>query len=118
MGTASDLPDNTPGVMSPQQPLGNHVILDHENGEFSFLAHLKQGSVQVKLGDRIEAGTLLGTCGNSGNSSEPHLHFHLQTTAILFRGDGLPAFFCDYYVRGKVFERGEPIAGDIIRHAG
>jgi hypothetical protein len=117
VGAASDLPDNTPGIMNPRQPLGNHVILDHENGEFSFLAHLKQGSLRVKVQDRVDAGTLIGACGNSGNSSEPHLHFHLQTTAILFRGEGLPAFFHDYHVRDKFVARGEPIAGNTVRHA-
>jgi len=117
VGVAGDLPDNTPGIMSPQQPLGNHVILDHGNGEFSFLAHLKQGSVRVSLGERVDRGTLLGACGNSGNSSEPHLHLHLQTSAILFRGEGLPAFFCDYSVGAKHVARGEPIAGQTIRPA-
>jgi hypothetical protein len=118
VGVARDLAENSPGIMSPQQPLGNHVILDHENGEFSFLAHLKKDSVRVSLGERIEPGTLLGACGNSGNSSEPHLHFHLQTTAILFHGQGLPASFCDYIANGKTIARGEPVARQRIRHAG
>lgn len=117
VGAARDFADNPPGIMSPQHPLGNHAILDHGNGEFSFLAHLKQASVRVELGNRIEAGTVVGLCGNSGNSSEPHLHFHLQTNAILFHGEGLPAFFCDYIVNGKSVVRGEPIAGQTIRQA-
>jgi hypothetical protein len=116
VGVAHNLPDNTPGRMSPEQPLGNHVILDHGNGEFSFLAHLRQSSVRVNLGDRVATGVLLGMCGNSGNSSEPHLHFHLQTSAILFHGDGLPAFFCHYIVNKTHVARGEPIAGQTIRH--
>jgi hypothetical protein len=113
-----ELPDNLPGAMNPRQPLGNHAILDHGNGEFSFIAHLQQGSVRVQPGSSVEAGTLIGACGNSGNSSEPHLHFHLQTTAVVFRGEGLPAFFCNYIVNGKRVTRGEPIAGQSIRHAG
>jgi hypothetical protein len=113
----NEVPDNLPGAMNPQQALGNHVILDHGNGECSFIAHLQQGSVRAQPGSRVEAGTLMGACGNSGNSSEPHLHFHLQTIAVLFRGEGLPAFFCHYMVSGKSVTRGEPIAGQTIRHA-
>jgi hypothetical protein len=116
VGVAGDLKENLPGIMSPQQPLGNHVILDHENGEFSFLAHLKKDSVRVTLGQQVAAGTLLGACGNSGNSSEPHLHFHLQTTSILFHGEGLPAFFRGYSAGGKIIARGEPMARQRIRH--
>jgi len=116
VSAAAEFPDNLPGVMSPLQPMGNHVILDHGNGEFSFLVHLRQGSVQVKLGSPVAPGDRVGECGNSGNSSEPHLHYHLQTTAILFHGEGLPAFFCDYAADGKTISRGEPIAGETIRH--
>lgn len=111
-----ELPDNSPGTMNAQQPLGNHVILDHGNGEFSFIAHLQHKSVRVQPGAQVETGTLLGACGNSGHSSEPHLHFHLQTTPVLFRGEGLPAFFCNYTVNGKSVTRGEPNAGQAIRH--
>lgn len=83
--------DNLPGVMNARQPMGNYVILDHGNGEFSFLAHFRQGTVQVKQGDRVTAGDLLGQCGNSGNSSEPHLHYRLQNTPEPFKGEGLRA---------------------------
>ncbi|TGU70988.1 M23 family metallopeptidase, partial [Mesorhizobium sp. M00.F.Ca.ET.186.01.1.1] len=68
----SDIPDNVPvGTMNDKQPAGNVVVIDHGNGEFSYLAHLKQGSAKVKVGDRVKKGDLLGLCGNSGNSSEP-----------------------------------------------
>ncbi|GAA0357724.1 M23 family metallopeptidase [Bacillus horti] len=74
--------DNTPQVeTNAEQPLGNHVILDHGNGEFSVLAHFKEGSVTVAEGDTVEQGDLLGLCGNSGNSSEPHIHFHVMDDA-------------------------------------
>ena len=45
---------------------------------FLFFAHFKQNSIRVKQGQIIKQGELLGLCGNSGNSSEPHLHFHIQ----------------------------------------
>jgi murein DD-endopeptidase MepM/ murein hydrolase activator NlpD len=107
--------DNVPGVMNPRQAMGNHVVVDHGNGEFSFLAHFRRGSVRVKAGDRVNAGDVLGLCGNSGNSSEPHLHYHLQDTPEPFMGSGLPAQFVDYIADGQAVERGEPTRGQRIR---
>jgi hypothetical protein len=107
--------DNVPGAMDPREPMGNHVVLDHGNGEFSFLAHFRRGSVKVKAGDRVSAGDVLGLCGNSGNSSEPHLHYHLQDTPEPFMGSGLPAQFVDYIADGQPVERGEPTRGQRIR---
>lgn len=107
--------DNRPGQMNPRQPPGNHVVIDHGNGEFSFLAHFKKASLTVKPGDTVKAGDRLGLCGNSGNSSEPHLHYHLQTTAKFGEGEGLPAQFLDYLAGGKKVERGEPVQGQTVR---
>jgi hypothetical protein len=108
------LPDNAPGKMDGSQPLGNYVILDHGDCEFSFLAHFQQGSVAVQPGQIVLPGTLLGRCGNSGNSSEPHLHFHLQDSPVLFRGHGLPAFFHHYKTNGTHVDKGEPIGGEFV----
>lgn len=70
--------ENEPvGRMNEKQPLGNYVILDHGNKEFSYLAHFKYQSIVVKEGDKVKQGDLLGLVGNSGNSSEPHIHFHV-----------------------------------------
>ena len=86
----SNLPDMTPGKMDPAHAMGNHVIIDHGNGEFSFLCHLRNGSVKVKPGDKVSSGQEIARCGNSGNTSEPHLHYHLQATGTFGDGDGLP----------------------------
>jgi murein DD-endopeptidase MepM/ murein hydrolase activator NlpD len=109
--------DSAPGTMNREQPAGNHVILDHGNGEFSLLAHLKNGSLKVKKGDAVKAGDPLGLCGNSGNTSEPHLHYHLQNGAELFKADGLPAQFLHYSADGQPVERGEPKKGQAVRNA-
>ncbi|MFC9854319.1 murein hydrolase activator EnvC family protein [Streptomyces prasinus] len=58
--------------------LGNHVILDLGGGTHALYAHLKRGSVTVREGDRVRVGDVIGACGNSGNSTEPHLHFQLM----------------------------------------
>jgi hypothetical protein len=107
--------DNVPGVMNPRQPVGNHVIIDHGNGEFSFLAHLRRGTLAVELGQTVTAATPLGRCGNSGNTSEPHLHYHLQDTAVFGKGVGLPAQFQGYVADGEAVARGEPVKGQTIR---
>lgn len=72
----------------PQSLLGNHVVLKLPQGTFLVLAHLRQGSVAVKAGQTVMEGDLLGACGNSGNSSEPHIHVHHQRQdPALFDGD-------------------------------
>ncbi|MCY0096122.1 M23 family metallopeptidase [Hoeflea ulvae] len=114
VAAANTLPDNDIGQRDAAHPLGNHVILDMGASEFVFLAHLQKGSVEVEPGDEVVAGQTLGACGNSGNSTEPHLHLHVQTTAILGDGEGLPAQFQDYSADGTVFERGEPVRGQRI----
>ena len=74
----NNVEDNEPvGTFNEEQPFGNYVILDHGNEEFSYLVHFKHQSIVVKQGDKIKQGDLLGLVGNSGHSSEPHIHFHV-----------------------------------------
>jgi murein DD-endopeptidase MepM/ murein hydrolase activator NlpD len=72
---------------------GNYVAMDHGNGEFSIYAHLKQGSIRVKRGDRVVAGTTLAKVGSSGNSTEPHLHFQMCDTAEIGACRAIPPAF-------------------------
>lgn len=109
--------DNVPGKMNRDQICGNYVVLDLGNDEFLFLAHLQNGSVKVKPGDRVTQGQPLGLCGNSGNSSEPHLHIHLQTKPSLEEGKGLPLQFQHYEADGKTVDRGEPTKSQAIQDA-
>ncbi len=109
-----DLPDNPIGDTDAENPAGNHIVIDFGNGEFAFLAHMREGSIVVEEGDEVQAGQELGRCGNSGNSSEPHIHFHLQTTPDLRAGEGLPAFFLNYSADGRSVAKGEPAAGETI----
>jgi hypothetical protein len=111
----NDLPDTTPGEMNPKAGLGNCAILNHGRNEFSFLSHFRCGTVVVRSGDEVHCGQMLAQCGNSGNSSEPHLHFHLQDASTLFRRDGLPAVFVEYFADGKPVARGEPAARQTVR---
>ena len=69
---------------------GNQVIIDHGNGEFSFYGHLQPDSVRVQVGDAIERGAQIGAVGSSGNSTEPHLHFHVCNSADPLMCAGIP----------------------------
>ncbi len=109
--------DRPPRTVLKENPFGNHVIMDHGNGEFSFSCHMKQGSVTVKVGDQVKAGQPIGQCGNSGHSSEAHLHFHVQDTATPMKGKGIPVQFQDYRADGKPVPRGEPTQGQFIESA-
>ena len=112
-----DLPDQAIGERDPEHPAGNHVVIDHGEGEYSVLAHLQKGSVTVEKGDRVEPGRVVGRCGNSGNTSEPHLHFHLQTEGSFGQGVGLPAQFRNYRADDEMVDRGEPRQGQVISPA-
>lgn len=59
-------------------PAGNYVRIAHQDGTHSAYLHLKRGSVQVKPGQQVKVGTLLGQSGNTGRSTGPHLHFVVQ----------------------------------------
>jgi len=72
---------------------GNCVIIDHGNAEYSVLAHMQQGSVTVKAGDRVAAGQVIGKLGSSGSSGGPHLHYQFQSGPQLFHDQPLPFRF-------------------------
>lgn len=114
VNVVNDLEDNVPGQFNRDFPAGNNVVIDHENGEFSILAHFKEESIIVSVGDIVVKGQELGKAGNSGNSSEPHLHYHLQTAADQFEGEGLPAQFQNYYANDAFIQRGEPVQNEYV----
>jgi hypothetical protein len=72
--------DNKPGEMNRMFVPGNIVVIKIAEREYAVFAHLKQNSVRVKVGDKVARGATISLCGNSGNSSEPHLHFQMQNT--------------------------------------
>ncbi|MCX8056795.1 MAG: urea transporter [Ignavibacteria bacterium] len=70
--------ENEVGKVNIKQNWGNTVIIDHGQGLFSAVSHLKKNTIRVKEGDEVEKGDVLGNCGNSGRSPEPHIHFQFQ----------------------------------------
>ena len=105
-------PENSdPKFYAPEHPNGgdpgNHVVIDHGNGEFSLLAHFQAKSVLVKVGDRVQQGQPLGKLGSSGDTVTPHLHYQLQSGPDHDWSDGLPCTFrnvgSSLLVRGAYF---------------
>lgn len=85
----NDVEDNAPvGTMNEQQAAGNYMIINHQ-GEYSILAHFKQGSISVQEGQMVKRGQKLGLAGNSGNSSEAHIHFQVSDQPSLGKGKSI-----------------------------
>lgn len=125
------LPDNAKGqrppfsreqfVADPSLMWGNHVEIDHGNGEISMLAHLKHGSVTLKVGDVVKAGQKVGEMGFSGDAFLVHLHYDLKNRPG-FKADGLPSPFDDFERLGGAawvkVGHGQVDSGDIVRRSG
>lgn len=109
--------DNLPrdGV-DGRRPLGNHVVLDFGNGEYGVLGYLRNGSLQVQPGQRVSTGQVLGLCGNSGLSTEPRVHVHLQDGPATTNGaQGMPLLFVDYALDdGTRVPEGLPVRGELL----
>lgn len=110
-------PENVPGT--PRRGYrgpGNVVAIDHGEGESSVLAHLRRGSVRVAVGQKIEAGEIVGECGNNGESTLPHLHYQM----LLGSPPGwrpVPAPFSHFLAEGVRVARGIPTRGQRVLHA-
>ena len=106
-------PDVTPGEQDTSLKLedagGNHVIVDIGNGRYAFYAHLKPESIEVEEGDRVTRGQELAQLGNSGNTTAPHLHFHVMDAPTPFGADrNLPYVFDAFDYQGSVKEDATP----------
>jgi murein DD-endopeptidase MepM/ murein hydrolase activator NlpD len=108
--------DNEPGKTNPMYVPGNTVIIKTANQEYLFFAHFKQHSIVVRQGQKVQQDQLLGLCGNSGNSSEPHLHFHIQNVADINNATGVKCYFENIRVNGAKKSDYSPIKGDKITH--
>ena len=123
-------PDERPGrlSMNTMNPAGNSVVLQLSTRTYLVIAHLKTGSVRVKAGDVVQEGQPIGECGNSGNTSEPHIHIHHQRQdpnnhPVNF-AEGLPLYFRDHNgepmpVGGRENRDGSIVLiGSVVRHVG
>jgi len=119
--TTDNLADNVPGEVDINNNWGNFVLIQLQNGLYVLLAHLKQHSVKVSENDLITPGEVIAACGNSGRSPQPHLHLHVQKTALL----GSETY--PFHLTSIIFEKSEhqqefklilqPNENDIIKPA-
>jgi len=97
IATRADVPENTPPTPPPFTTftalLGNYVVEALGHHRFALYAHLRTGSVRVHPGERVHRGQVLALVGNTGNSTEPHLHFHVTSGPSPLASDGVPYVF-------------------------
>ncbi len=100
------LPDQEPGALPESSTLpeadGNNVVIDLGDGLFMLYAHLKSGSLKVKQGDKVERGDPIGLVGNSGNTSAPHLHFHVMDGPSALTSEGVPYVIDSFEIGGVI----------------
>jgi hypothetical protein len=116
VGVVDDIPNTEAGAFPPaitaERAGGNHVVVAFGGGHYAFYAHLQPGTVQVKVGEKVRVGQVLGLLGNSGNSNAPHLHFHVMDSPRPLASNGMPYRFSNFSVEGELtnlegFEGGE-----------
>lgn len=104
--TRDGMPDETPPHNPPDPSVdtaaGNYIMQDIGGGHYAFYAHLSPGSLRVGVGERVTRGQVIALLGNSGNSSEPHLHFHVSNSADPLMSEGVPFVFDHFQVTGQV----------------
>lgn len=105
------IPENDPTQPLPEFDVdglpGNYVVQDLGGGRFALYAHLQTGSVRVMPGELVSRGQVLGLVGNTGNSMEPHLHFHVMAGPSPLASNGLPYVFDDFRLQGRVDVSGD-----------
>jgi murein DD-endopeptidase MepM/ murein hydrolase activator NlpD len=77
-------------------------VQDLGRGVFAFYAHLKKGSVRVTIGQRVRRGEVVANLGNTGNTSAPHLHFHLMDNPSVLGSSGLPYVIDRFTLSGRI----------------
>ncbi len=108
--------DNIPGKTNPEQLTGNTVVLKTDAEEFVLFAHLKKGSIKVQEGQDVRRGEVLAQCGNSGNSTEPHLHLSLQNQIAMVGATGAKLYFDRLLVNGEPRQDYLPVKEDLIKN--
>jgi peptidase M23-like protein len=101
-GLPEQVAGKNPAGLPLDQYAGNHIVQDIGGGNYALYAHLKTGSVKVKPGNQLKTGQVIAALGNTGNTSAPHLHFHVMSTPEPLRSDGLPFVFSSFKLDSRV----------------
>jgi murein DD-endopeptidase MepM/ murein hydrolase activator NlpD len=117
VGVVDGVPDNAVGTLNVERNWGNLVVIRHAPDRFAVYAHLSPGSIRVVEGEVVRVGQIVGLCGNSGRSPNPHLHIQLQATPRV--GDPTcPIALHDVVVDGTAVAELVPTLGQVVRNAG
>ncbi|AHE56893.1 M23 family metallopeptidase [Sphingomonas sanxanigenens] len=105
-----DVPENATISANPAHPLedaaGNYVALEIGPGRYAIYEHLQPGSLRVRAGDRVRRGAVIGRLGFTGDSTGPHLHFHVADRAEPLGGEGLPFVIDRFRLEGRYRDLG------------
>jgi len=93
--------DGKKAYCASQNMIGNNIVIKHCDNEYSAIAHIMPHSIMVNVGDTVKQGDVIAKCGNSGNTSQPHIHFQLQTGKSFFFSAGLPIAFSSIRAQEK-----------------
>jgi len=99
-GADEQVPGPEARGITPDNIGGNMLVVDIGDGAYAFYAHLQRGSLKVKRGDKVKTGQVLGLLGNTGNSTAPHLHFHVMDGPSPLNANGLPYVFSRFGSQG------------------
>jgi murein DD-endopeptidase MepM/ murein hydrolase activator NlpD len=105
--TKDGIPENVPGANSRAVPItletvgGNYVAIDVGGGRYALYAHVQPHSLRVKVGDRVKRGQVIALLGNSGNSTEPHVHFQIADGPTFLSSEGMPYAMESFEVVGR-----------------
>lgn len=100
-------PSAVPTGIVPANIGGNMLVIDIGGGAYAFYAHMQRGSLRAKLGDKVKAGQVIGLLGNTGNTTAPHLHFHLMDGTSPLDASGLPYVFTSFSSTGVLPKGGD-----------
>ncbi|NQV33867.1 MAG: urea transporter [Phycisphaeraceae bacterium] len=112
-GVTNTLTDNPPGHADKANNWGNLVVIQDPRGFWVELSHFKKGSIVVAEGQWVEKGALLGHCGNSGYSPQPHIHLHVQATETVGSAT-LPFSLVGFTSDGQYFANDLPAEGAVV----
>jgi biotin carboxyl carrier protein len=108
VAATNDLEDQKPGTLPDPSTInmqnvdGNHIVIDLGGGVYAFYAHLQKDSLAVHPGERVKRGQVLAKLGNTGNTSAPHLHFHLMESPSVLCSNGIPYVIDSFALTGQV----------------
>src|SRR5580704_1271065 len=124
VGIEDSLEDQKPGSLPDPATItidnvdGNHIVLSLGGGVYAFYAHLQKNSLTVKLGDHVKRSQVLAKLGNTGNSSAPHLHFHLMQSPSVLCSNGIPYAIDSFDAEGNLghsFYGEQELTGDFSK---